>query len=580
MKTVIFLFLLCTRIIFAEILPSDRITIWNPGIKSWEEKDDIFSLADYDAAGDGQSDDTQAFKDAINDFSSYGGILVIPAGDYLITEKLQTSKPIIFRGKGKNQTKLYFDLGGKGDNCITIASYTRGTFYDVQSGYSKGSTELVVEYPARFKRADFLEILQDNDPELMYTESNWNQSWAQDAVGQIVRLSHIDGNKLVLESPLHFDYQPAMHPRVRTVGMIVNAGIENLYIERLDAGDGHTIALGQVADSRVQDIESNNTFRTHVFIERSIGCLVTRNYLHHSHDYGDGGHGYGTDIITHTTDCLITDNIYEHLRHSMMTHVGTSGNVFAYNFSVNREPKKLCDISLHGHYANFNLFESNVVHEIDISDYWGPLGPGNTLFRNKVMSEGIEIRDHSHAQNIVGNIIEKGGLTVKSDVKNTLKHGNRIGSRVYWDDDIEDQNIPNSLYLTEKPDFFGDVPWPVFGPEIDDERMIPAQYRYHGIDPTSVKNNDICAPKKFNLKTFPNPFNPQTTIQFDIQKHGRVNVQVYALTGQKVDDIFSGNLSIGTHEMQFRPHNLAAGIYWIQIESGQDIERRKIVFQK
>ena len=59
-------------------------------------------------------------------------------------------------------------------------------------------------------------------------------------------------------------------------------------------------------------------------------------------------------------------------------------------------------ISLHGHYAYMNLFEGNTVQEIDVADYWGPCGPGNTFLRNRVESEGIQIMDHSHYQNVIG----------------------------------------------------------------------------------------------------------------------------------------------------------------------------------
>ena len=74
--------------------------------------------------------------------------------------------------------------------------------------------------------------------------------------------------------------------------------------------------------------------------------------------------------------------------------MGASGNVYGYNYSVETQSEGTwtpCDISLHGHYPHMNLFEGNTVQEVDVSDYWGPCGPGNTFLRNRVESEGIQV---------------------------------------------------------------------------------------------------------------------------------------------------------------------------------------------
>jgi hypothetical protein len=209
----------------------------------------------------------------------------------------------------------------------------------------------------------------------------------------------------------------------------------------------------------------------------------SNNYLHHAHDYGGGGHGYGIDTISHTSDCLIIDNVFRSLRHSMMTHVGTSGNVFAYNFSTQREPQKLCDISLHGHYSNANLFESNAVEEIDISDWWGPIGPSNTFLRNSITQEGVDINDSSHGQNLLGNVLKKGTIKISAGVTQTLAHGNVVNGNVAWDPTIENKKLPVSYFLTAKPSFLANCPWPLFGPDVAGDHKLPAQLRYESGNP-------------------------------------------------------------------------------------------------
>ncbi len=42
--------------------------------------------------------------------------------------------------------------------------------------------------------------------------------------------------------------------------------------------------------------------------------------------------------------------------------------------------------------------------------------------------------------------------------------------------------LPRSLYLTDKPAWFGDLPWPPFGPDTEFEKnKIPAQVRFEAI---------------------------------------------------------------------------------------------------
>jgi hypothetical protein len=88
-------------------------------------------------------------------------------------------------------------------------------------------------------------------------------------------------------------------------------------------------------------------------------------------------HGYGIALYFHTSDCLIEDNIFRNLRHSLSFQCGANGNVVGYNYS--RDPNRSefpanygADISMHGHYSYANLFEGNIVQNIQLDQTWGP----------------------------------------------------------------------------------------------------------------------------------------------------------------------------------------------------------------
>lgn len=583
MKWILLLIVLSNPLL-AEIIPPERRINWSPGIPGdVPDKTFVVNVLDYGATGDGRTDDSNAFINATRAIPASGGLLVIPTGSYLIKKTLSVNKGVLFKGEGHDKTRLLFDLSGRGESCIDFVKYERGDWVDVLQGYEKGSRTLYVRHPEKFSAGDFIEMQQENDPDIMYTQSNWKQSWSETAVGQICPLDSIraDG-ALVLHRPLYFAYREALQPRVRTLGLIEYPGVQDLYIERLDAGDGYTIQMRYVAYGRIQRIESNMTYRTHVYMSECYACEVRNNYIHHAHDYGGGGHGYGVDTIRHTSDCLIIDNVFRYLRHSMMTHVGTSGNVFAYNYSTERETQRLCDISLHGHYSNANLFESNVVEEIDISDYWGPIGPDNTFLRNVITQEGIDVNDASHGQNLVANVLSRGTIKINAGVKETLSHGNVINGVAQWDDEIDDREVPISYFLTTKPDFLARSPWPLFGPDVTDNSKLPAHIRYESGAPiTGVHQQLVQQPIDYQLRIFPNPFNLQTTIAFELPSSEQVRIDVFSVSGQWIAAIVDHMMPAGSHTIHYKPNaDSASGIYIVRLRTESSTTSNKVTILK
>jgi hypothetical protein len=556
--------------LFAQIVPSERRIQWTAGNGNhFSEKIMQVNVADFNAVGDGITDDTQAFMNALSSLPEDGGTIYIPNGSYLIRQSLSIDKGILFKGAGCAQTRLLFHLAGQDESCIAFVRYDRGDWVPVLAGYTKGSQKIVVTNPLKFKAGAYVEIRQANDPLIMYTDDNWNQSWAQSAVGQIMIVEAINADTLLLYKPLYMNYRQDLHPEIRTLGMVQCPGVEDLYIERLDAGDGHTIQFRYVTYGRVLRIESTYTYRTHVYLSECYGCEIRSNYFHHSHDYGGGGHGYGVDCISHSTDNLIIDNIFKHLRHSMMTHVGSSGNVFAYNFSTEREPQQLCDISLHGHYGNFNLFESNMVEEISVADYWGPMGPGNIFLRNRVTQESFLIRDASHDQNLIGNVLDRGMVSIAAGVTGTLAHGNVMRGEIYWDQNIDDHNLPVSYFLEEKPPFLLNTVWPLFGPDVQEEHLLPAQQRYLSgspIPPAQPSEGGI--PVDYHLSVYPNPFNSGTTIHFSLPRDEMVQIHIYNVLGEYLYTLLDEKRKAGVYNLLFIPErDLASGIYFVMLNT-------------
>ena len=265
---------------------------------------------------------------------------------------------------------------------------------------------------------------------------------------------------MTFRTPLHFDVISNLNPQLRPQGFVRGVGFENFYIERLQGGN-NTFQFKNAAYCWIRNIESYHTQKSHITNNTTIGCEFRDSYFHRSFSYGDGGAGYGVEFGFHSTDGLCENSIFDSLRHAMLVQAGAIGCVFGYNYSINpvqgegetnlNEGWDPPDISLHGHYARMNLFEGNVVTEIGIGDYWGPMGPGNTFLRNVVKGPGVYLYDHSHFQNLVGNTITN--WIDDGSSAGTVRHGEKVNGEMVWNDGIEDHVLPVSYYLHNKPAF-------------------------------------------------------------------------------------------------------------------------------
>ncbi len=448
----------------------------------------VANVRTFGARGNGADDDTAAIHNAINSLPG-GGVVYLPTGTYRITQPLYLKSGMILRGDGAAATRLHFEGAGTAGRCIAIARWDSEQTFGPQAvtgGLAQGSTVLALANITGFAAGDIVELDQDNEPDW-----NLNEAWQARLPGQIFRVVAVDTarRQLALDRPLRIAFNPCRNPRLRKLAVMRGSGIEDLYVARQDAVDGHTIEFKYAVNCWVRRVESDRAYKAHVWMERSYECEIRESYFHHAHVYGGGGQGYGAACGRHTSDCLIEDNQFSHLRHSMSVGSGASGNVFAYNFSTNRalDPvsgQPQADISIHGNYVFMNLFEGNVVEDADVPDWYWPAGPGNTLFRNRIVNRTTAVDVSSDGQNIVGNELPRGAIKATAGLAHVVTHGNVELGTVTWSNTLC-QALPPSYYTCVQPPFFPnndpELAWPPIGPDhlghlTADE--IPAQRRF------------------------------------------------------------------------------------------------------
>ncbi len=83
----------------------------------------------------------------------------------------------------------------------------------------------------------------------------------------------------------------------------------------------------------------------------------------------------------------------------------------------------------------------------------------------------------------------------------------------------------------------------------------------------------------------PNPFNPKTTITYDLPRSGRVQLRIYDLRGRLVRDLVDGQVAAGQHSVHWDGTDgsgavAAAGVYFVRVDDGSQLATRKIVLAK
>ena len=80
---------------------------------------------------------------------------------------------------------------------------------------------------------------------------------------------------------------------------------------------------------------------------------------------------------------------------------------------------------------------------------------------------------------------------------------------------------------------------------------------------------------------YPNPFNPSTTIAFQLSTASKVTLKVYNVMGQEVVSVIDNHaMSAGRHEINFNAGDLASGIYFYRLSADQNVAVGKMLLMK
>jgi hypothetical protein len=471
-------------------------------------------------------------------------------------------------------------------------------------------------------------------------------------ISQVMEVESAAGTAVTFTTPLHIDFLTEFEAQLARYGeewmgpdprpATKWTGVEDLYFEK---GSDGNITLNVCAYCWVKNVESTHTDGSSIDLTSCFRCEIRDSYIHTSDNPNPGGGGYLLSLSRGSSENLIENNIFWNANKVMVMRATGGGNVIAYNYFedgwIEYQPGWVESGANASHMttAHYELFEGNQAFNFDGESTWGN-AIYITALRNHFTGKRrsippLELTDegfpravslhHGHWwYSFIGNVLGYSGMDPSpyssyayetfypwnSDsvgmwilgvgydwgpedpqVRATIiRHGNYdyVTNSVIWDPAIADHAIPNSLYLAEKPDFFGNRTWPWVEPEGEARLFtLSARERFdeiHGLISTVRENAESNSVRSPRLDVFPNPFNPAASIVYRIEGFQGTSVpvrlSVYNITGTRVVVLMDGNQTPGEHTATWNAGNRPSGLYIVRLQAGDAVLTKKIMLVK
>ncbi len=175
--------------------------------------------------------------------------------------------------------------------------------------------------------------------------------------------------------------------------------------------------------------------------------------------------------------------------------------------------------------------------------------------------------------------------------KYTLTHSG--GSQIFNVDQNKNANDNGNIYWNR----LGTVPYTLNGSSkvvvsewnIGNIFSLADAIRFVSLNLPPVTSEEVSIPeRRLVLKgtlndqwtVAPNPFNPKTEIKFQLVRGQRVQMKVLDLQGREKNILISKNLLPGNHTIEWNAKDLPAGVYFIQLKTGNLIQTKTVLLLK
>ena len=113
---------------------------------------------------------------------------------------------------------------------------------------------------------------------------------------------------------------------------------------------------------------------------------------------------------------------------------------------------------------------------------------------------------------------------------------------------------------------------------------IPSKFYYFDFEQQGtigIWNNVSGIPPSFSLyQNYPNPFNNETILKYDIRTRDLYKIEIFDITGKKIETILKEIISPGEYKINFNSSNLSSGVYFYKLSSSINSQTRKLLLIK
>ncbi len=110
------------------------------------------------------------------------------------------------------------------------------------------------------------------------------------------------------------------------------------------------------------------------------------------------------------------------------------------------------------------------------------------------------------------------------------------------------------------------------------EEPTVAMDAFLGVNATKVKQQKNTTGYNFNV--YPNPFNPNTTIEYSLPAYSDISITIYNVLGEEVARLVDGYKNEGQHDIIWSANNVPSGVYLCRMSTGIYLAMKKILLLK
>ena len=123
----------------------------------------------------------------------------------------------------------------------------------------------------------------------------------------------------------------------------------------------------------------------------------------------------------------------------------------------------------------------------------------------------------------------------------------------------------------------------------DENVDVPGNYKYRlkqidtdgKFEYSPIAETVVFGPDSYTLsENYPNPFNPTTTIEYQVPTDSKVNLKIIDILGRDIETLVDEEVTAGKHKVIFDASSLSSGIYIYQLRTNDKIITRKMMLLK